>query len=326
MTIAQQRDAEPVVAVRSDDGKRPGDLTAQLLGGAPERLAVAQQVPGERAREGAHRQIEMIAGNHRILYIGVVHEPQGVGLGIVQHDEEVFGIHQGADDRMEAAQHVGHVAIGAGQVRYCEQCALQAFGAFQPCVRCLQRCGRKSTVQMTASELERLKGLIDQVLCAGFRGCGEQKDRRVGLEQPHRDTTAVRRQYWQRTCGGGARQLQLDFARRLDLLTSCCALAIRAHDDSRVAVWKGARKSHDRRSDFSRRSGIHQPRQEIELSGRGSLGAGLDVQETHGRATGRWRCPISNTGTGNALARRHTLGNPLVREGSSGPALPIRWQ
>ena len=54
-----------------------------------------------------------------------------VALGIVQRDEEILRVHQRADDRVDAAQHVGHVALGAGQVGDREQRALQLLGLRQ---------------------------------------------------------------------------------------------------------------------------------------------------------------------------------------------------
>ena len=118
--------------------QRPGHLlpaarSVSPISGLPSRITYQVSVPS-RVPAGSRARV----ARRGVLDVGEVQEADRVALGVVQHDEEVLRVHQRADDRVDAAQHVRHVALGAGQVGDREQRALQLLRMRQARVGLLQ--------------------------------------------------------------------------------------------------------------------------------------------------------------------------------------------
>ena len=137
---ADHRYAEPVLAVGAEPFvARDIELGANLRRGSHLRLAAAQHGQGDAARQVAGGNL--VIGIEDVAVDGVdeIEEAQAVALGFVQRDEEVLGVHEPADDLVDAAQHVGHVEIGTGHVGDREQGPLHVLGALEPANRVGQR-------------------------------------------------------------------------------------------------------------------------------------------------------------------------------------------
>ena len=127
--VAQHRHAHPVVAVGAEVAQWPGDLRLQLVGVAAQRLAVVQHVPGQRALAIAQAYIRRAGGGSSTST--KYRNRNSSLLGVEPHDEAVLGVHQRADDGVDALEQVGHVAVGAGQVGDREQRALHLLGVLE---------------------------------------------------------------------------------------------------------------------------------------------------------------------------------------------------
>jgi len=91
---------------------------------------VADHRQGEAVADPLRREL-LVGVDGRGLLVGEIAEAHGVALRVVQRDEEVLRVHQLADHRMHAAQHLGHLQLAAGQVGDLVQRALQARGLVQ---------------------------------------------------------------------------------------------------------------------------------------------------------------------------------------------------
>ena len=125
--------------------------------------------------------------------IDEIQEADRAARRVVQHDEEIFGVHQRADDRVDAAQHVQHVTLGAGEVGDREQRALQVFRTLELLVRILQFGPLQRPPQVLAGQLQRHLQFREET-CIGMRGLQlQQQHGRLGLRaQPDRHALAVR--------------------------------------------------------------------------------------------------------------------------------------
>jgi hypothetical protein len=130
----------------------------------------------------------------------------------VQHDEEILGVHQRADDVVDAAQHVRHVAIGARELRNREQRVLQTLRTLQALERSLQLGRFQRPAQMTPGDLQLRRHGVKQTLAIGPPIECQQQHSRVRLEQADRQPVAVRVQHGRSLAGDRSRQGQLRLA------------------------------------------------------------------------------------------------------------------
>jgi hypothetical protein len=138
---AQQRRPQPVFATGTEQHETVTELLLQFLERAHQRAAFLQQVPGQAVQHVVQRQALVRRGRVGIGDVDVIGEADGVGGGVVQHDVEVFRVHQAADDGMQRAHHLGHVVFGAGLFGDRVQRALQPFGQRQARDRLVQAAG-----------------------------------------------------------------------------------------------------------------------------------------------------------------------------------------
>ena len=67
-----------------------------------------------------------------------IQESQAVRFRSMQRDEEILGVHEAADDAVDAAHHLGHVEFGTGHRRDREQRTLHVLGALDALHRTLE--------------------------------------------------------------------------------------------------------------------------------------------------------------------------------------------
>nr|WP_245156274.1 hypothetical protein [Lysobacter solisilvae] len=111
------------------DAAGHGQDLGHLARGAVDDAAVADQAQGQAVAHLRGGQVLLGVVHARVFVIGEVHEAQRVAFGRVERDVEILGVHQLADDVVQALEQAGHVAVGAGHVRDGEQRALQLLGA-----------------------------------------------------------------------------------------------------------------------------------------------------------------------------------------------------
>ena len=138
LAVAQHRHPQPVSAWRTKGDQRAIGLRQQLRVIAHQWPAAGQHVPGGGIANVLQQRLRAVVLGVVVRLVDVVDEAQGAALDVAAHDEEVFRIHQRADDAVQALQHLRHVQRGAGQVGDGEQRALQMLGALQLPVRIVQ--------------------------------------------------------------------------------------------------------------------------------------------------------------------------------------------
>ncbi len=129
----------------------------------------------------AQWEVLAITGRGRVLDIDEIQETDCVQICIACDDEEIFCVHQCADNGMNATQHVRHVTIGARQVGNREQRTLQGFGTLQLLMRMLQPEPLQRAAQMLTSKLQRLYHSFQKVLRVLPRQQAQQQQRGLGL-------------------------------------------------------------------------------------------------------------------------------------------------
>ena len=131
--LVDHRHAHPVLGIRAERiVARHAQLPAHRVGRTQHRLAVADQRQRQAVLHLRGRQVLVRIRHHRVLAVGEVDEPQRVRLRRVADDVEVLGVHQPADDLVQAFEHDARVLAGARQVGDREQRALQPLGAAEP--------------------------------------------------------------------------------------------------------------------------------------------------------------------------------------------------
>ena len=105
--------AEPVVAGRTDGDAGAWEVAFEVAAGAHQGATALQHVPGEAVLDLLDRADRFRV--RRIVVEGVdeVGETHRAALRVVQHDEEVLGVHEAADDAVQRRHHVAHVVLGA---------------------------------------------------------------------------------------------------------------------------------------------------------------------------------------------------------------------
>ena len=130
--FVHHRHAQPVFAVRAQGFvAADAQFQAHVGRGAQYRLAVADKRQGEAVAHLRAGDFFVRIRADGVLAVGEVDEAHRVRFRRVAHDVEVLGVHQPADDFVQAAHHRGGVFAGAGQVGNREQGALQALGPAQ---------------------------------------------------------------------------------------------------------------------------------------------------------------------------------------------------
>ena len=154
LAAAQQRHAQPVNAVGSVTGQGPAHLRFKLCDGPAQRGTALEQVPGDAVLAFLHR--ELVVRIWRVV-VGNVHEVREAEIfpgRVVQHDVEIFRIHQTADNAVQGAEDFRHLAVGTGLVGDGEQGALQAFGLLKVRHRQAQVLGSAHFMQAQFHELQ----------------------------------------------------------------------------------------------------------------------------------------------------------------------------
>ena len=126
------RHAQPIGAIRT--AVRVADepeLLPQLRRWPHRRPAVADHRHAQAIGQSRDRNLLVRIDQRRILLIGEIAEAHAVAFGVVQRDEEILGIHQLADHRVHATQHLRHVQLAAGEVGDLVQRVLQPRGLRQ---------------------------------------------------------------------------------------------------------------------------------------------------------------------------------------------------
>jgi hypothetical protein len=139
VAAGQHRHAEPVDTVRTE-ALVAGDaeLRPQLLRRPHHRTAMAQHGHGQAVAQIVDIELLVRIGLVRVMGIDEIDEADPSTRMVVLHDHEVFGIHQVADDVVDAGQHLRHFEVGRGEVGDGIQRALQAFGGFEAVQRAAQ--------------------------------------------------------------------------------------------------------------------------------------------------------------------------------------------
>ena len=92
---------------------------------------MAQQREGHAVGHFLFGEFAFGIGDIGVLLVDEMQEAHAAALVVVEHDVAVVGIHQRADHRVDAAEHLRHFQVGAGQVGDLVQRLLQALGFFQ---------------------------------------------------------------------------------------------------------------------------------------------------------------------------------------------------
>ena len=277
--FAHHRHAEPVAAVGAVHAQRAGHLLAQLRGRSHQRLAIADQIPGQAALDLRQRDflvgIEVLGVDH----IGEIQESQAVALAVVQRDVEVFRVHQVGDDAVQAAQHVRHVEVGASHVGDRIERALQHFRLLQARHALLHALDRQHFA-------ETVRGRFEQVGTAVRAVQHRRHVVTVVLEdaQVRRHVAAVAR-----------------FEDRIDRRRHHGGIAgLRGMADD--VAWPMGRPQHagtpragiglqQHLGHFGRRGSVQQADGQVALGGGGDTGRRQPVELRHGHPIPAW-CPI----------------------------------
>ena len=176
---AQQRHAQPVLAAGPDQHKAIAELLPQFVDRAHQRPAFLQQVPGQAVQHVVQRQILVRRWRVAVGDVDVVGKADGIGDGVVQHDVEIFRVHQAADDGMQRAHHFGHVVFGAGLFGNRIQRALQPLGQRKARDRLVQAAGFSQLTQPRLGQPTQPCQLIPQRLGGGQLGRFKQQRARA---------------------------------------------------------------------------------------------------------------------------------------------------
>ena len=130
--VAAHGHAQPVQAVRPV--RRVADH-AQLLPDhrrrSPQGLAVAQQRERHAVGHFLFAELALRFGHVRIALVREVQEADRAALVVVEDDVAVLRIHQRVHHRMDAAEHLGHLQVGTGQIGDLVEGLLQPLGLLQ---------------------------------------------------------------------------------------------------------------------------------------------------------------------------------------------------
>ena len=145
--VAYQRHAEPVLAIRAHRHEMAGELLRQFLDRSHQRATALQQVPGEAVGHVAQRNLLVGRGWFGVHRVDVIRKTDAVGGDVVQHDVEVFRIHQAAQDAVQRAHQFGHVVFGAGLLGNRVKRPLQPLRLRQPRDRVVEAAGFSQLAQ-----------------------------------------------------------------------------------------------------------------------------------------------------------------------------------
>ena len=130
--LAAHRHAQPVRAVGAVlVAERNPECVPQVMRRPRHRLATAQQLHGQGVLVILDRKLLVGIVDPRIHLVDEIQEAHRLVVRVVQHDVEVLGVHQLADDPVQAAQHVLQLQAAAGEIGDLVQRLLQPFGAMQ---------------------------------------------------------------------------------------------------------------------------------------------------------------------------------------------------
>ena len=139
LAAGQHRHAEPVDAVRAETLVAcHAEFLAQRLRRAHHRPAMAQHRHGQAVLQVVKAELGVRIGVVVVVRVDEVDEAHAAARLVVTHDHEVLGVHQVADDLVDAGQHLGHFQVGRGKIGDGVQGALQTFGRFEPVQRTAQ--------------------------------------------------------------------------------------------------------------------------------------------------------------------------------------------
>ena len=111
--------------------KAVAQLLPQLVYRTHQGPTFLQQVPGQTVQHVVKRQILVGWRGVGVGDVDVIRKADGVGGRVIQHDVEIFRVHQAADDGMQRMHHLGHVVSGAGLFGDRVERALQPLGQRQ---------------------------------------------------------------------------------------------------------------------------------------------------------------------------------------------------
>ena len=128
--FAHHRHAQEIQRRRAQaDAARHVQRLRHLARGAAHRLAVADQPQRQAVAQAGGGDFAVGLVDVGVLGVGEVDEAHAVALGVVEGDVEIARVHQLADHKVDAPEHVLHAKAAAGQVGDAVQRGLQLLAA-----------------------------------------------------------------------------------------------------------------------------------------------------------------------------------------------------